>query len=113
MLDDETYLRPVLATFAFALVPAFRDVDAAADTAVQLSIAGPSGGDWTIVRDDAGWNLRAGRTNSPNASVTMNGVTAWQMYVRASTPADTEASSTFTGDRRLASHIIEAFALVS
>ena len=113
LLDEATYLRPVLATFAFALVPPFRDVEAAADTTVQLSIEGPSGGDWTLLRDDSGWSLRTGRTDSPNGSVTMNEDTAWRMYVRASTQAETEARSTFTGDRRLASHIIEAFALVS
>ena len=54
LLNDETFLRPVLATFAFALVPPFRDVDAAVGTAVRLSIEGPSGGDWALVRDDSG-----------------------------------------------------------
>ena len=113
LLNDETFLRPVLATFAFALVPPYRDVDAASGTAVELSIEGPSGGDWTLVRDATGWNLRAGRTDSPNGSVTMNEDTAWRMYARALTPAETEARSTLRGDARLAGHIFEAFALVS
>jgi len=113
LLNDETFLRPVLATFAFALVPPYRDVDAAAGTAVELSIEGPSGSDWTLVRDATGWDLRAGRTDSPDGSVTMNEDTAWRMYVRSLTPAETEARSTLKGDARLASHIFEAFALVS
>jgi hypothetical protein len=113
LLNEKTFLRPVLATFAFALVPPFRDVDAAAGTTVQLTIEGPSGGDWTLVRDATDWSLRTGRTDSPNASVTMNEDTAWRMYVRALSRAETEARSTCMGDRRLASHILEAFALVS
>ena len=63
-----------------------RDVDAAAGTTVQLSIQGPSGGDWTLVRDESGWSLRTGRTDSPSGSVTMNEDTAWRMYVRMLTP---------------------------
>lgn len=39
--------------------------------------------------------------------------TAWRMYVHMLARAETEARSTFTGDARLASHILEAFALVS
>jgi uncharacterized protein (TIGR03083 family) len=113
LLNDETFLGPVLATFAFALVPPFRGVDAAAGTSVQLSIDGPSGGDWALVRDATGWELRTGRTDSPTGSVTMSEDTAWRMYVRMLSRADTEAKSTFTGDRQLASHLIEAFALVS
>lgn len=113
LLNDETFLRPVLETFAFALVPPYRDVDAPAGTTVRLSIEGRSGGDWTLVREAAGWTLRTGRTESPNGSVTMHEDTAWRMYVHALTRAETEARSTFMGDTRLASHIIEAFALVS
>ena len=60
LLDDETFLRPVLATFAFALVPPYRDVDAAAGTTVQLSIDGQSGGDWTLVRDETGGTCARG-----------------------------------------------------
>jgi uncharacterized protein (TIGR03083 family) len=113
LLNDATFLRPVLTTFAFALVPPYRDVDAAAGTTVQLSVEGRSGGDWTLVREATSWSLRLGRANSPNGSVAMNEETAWRMYVHALTRAEVEAGSRFMGDQRLASHILEAFALVS
>ena len=108
LLNDETFLRPVLATFARALVPPFRDVDASVGTSVQLSIEGPSGGDWTLVREDSAWTLRTGRTDSPNSSVAMTEDTAWRMYVHRLARAETEARSTVTGDSRLASRILEA-----
>jgi uncharacterized protein (TIGR03083 family) len=113
LLDDEVFLRPVLATFAFALVPPFRDVDAAVGTTVHLSVEGKSGGDWTLARDGSGWNLRIGRTDSPDSSVAMDEDTAWRMYVRAYRREEAEARSTITGDARLAGHIFDAFALVS
>lgn len=113
LLNEPSFLRPVLATFAFALVPPYRDVDAAPGTTVRLSIEGPSGGDWTLVRTASRWDLRTGRTESPDSSVAMSEDTAWRMYVHALTKAETIARSTVMGDSRLAGHIFEAFALVS
>lgn len=113
LLNDTRFLGPVLATFAFALVPPYRDIDATAGTTVQFSVEGPSGGDWTVIREVAGWSLRVGRADSPTAAVAMDAETAWRMYVHALTRAEVEARSTFTGDQSLASHINDAFALVS
>ena len=84
-----------------------------AGSTVHLSIEGPSGGDWTLVREDTGWTLRVGRTASPDGSVTMDQDTAWRMYVRALTRTEIEARSTFAGDARLAGHLLDAFALIS
>jgi uncharacterized protein (TIGR03083 family) len=113
MLTDATFLRPVLATFAFALVAPYRDEEAPAGTTVQLSVNGQSGGDWTLVREAAGWRLCLGRADSPTALVAMDEGTAWRMYVRALPVAEVEARSTFSGDRRLGRPMLDAFALVS
>ena len=113
ILDDPMFLGPVLATFAFALVPPFRDVEAPTGTTVQLAIEGRSGGDWTLVREGPGWSLRVGRADSPSGTVAMSEDTAWRMFVRALTRPEVEARSTINGDRRLASPIFDAFALVS
>jgi uncharacterized protein (TIGR03083 family) len=113
LLDDPAFLGPVLATFAFALAPPYREVEAVPGTTVLLSVEGRSGGHWTLVREGTGWSLHVGRADSPHGSVAMSEDTAWRMYVRALTRAEVEARSTFTGDRRLADHIIDAFALVS
>jgi hypothetical protein len=113
LLDDPRFLGPVLATFAFALAPAYRDVEAPTGTAVQLLVEGPSGADWTLVREAAGWELRSGRPDSPDGSVAMSDDTAWRMFVRALTRPEVEARSTIAGDPRLTSPILEAFALVS
>jgi uncharacterized protein (TIGR03083 family) len=113
LLNDPTFLRPVLATFAFALVPVFRDLDTPFGTTVQLTVDGSSGGHWTVTRDAAGWALRVGRTDAPNASVSMDEDTAWRMYVRALSQTDVRDRSTLEGDVRLAVRILDAFALVS
>jgi len=113
LLNDPGFLGPVLATFAFALVPPFRHVEAPTGTTVQLLVEGRSGGDWTLVRDEGGWDLRVGRPNAPDGVVAMSEDTAWRMYVRALTRREVEGRSTSAGDPRLTGPILEAFALVS
>jgi uncharacterized protein (TIGR03083 family) len=113
LLDDPMFLGPVLSTFAFALVPPFRDLEADTGTTVHLAVDGRSGGDWAVVREIHGWRLRVGRPDSPNGSVAMGEDTAWRMYVRAAARPEVEAQSTFAGDPRLTRPILDAFALVS
>jgi len=112
-LNDPRLLRPVLATFAFALVPPYGDVEAPAGTTVQLVVEGPSGGDWTLVRGTDGWTLRIGRPDTPDGSVAMTEDTAWRMYVRALPRHEVQARSTSSGDPRITGPMLEAFALVA
>jgi len=113
LLDDLMFLKPVLATFAFALVPPFRSVDASSDTTVQLTVEGFAGGQWSVIREGSGWALRVGRTDAPTASVSMAQDTAGRMYVRALDGAEIEGRSRLEGDVRLAARILDAFGLVS
>jgi uncharacterized protein (TIGR03083 family) len=113
LLIEPAFLRPVLATFAFALVPPFRGVEAPPGTTVQFSVEGPSGGEWAVVREVAGWSLRVGRADSPTASVEMDEDAAWRMYVRNLRRTDVARRSRITGDARLATSFFDAFALVS
>jgi hypothetical protein len=113
LLNEPAFLQPVLATFAFALVPPYRELEAPMGTAIQLTVEGPSGGDWAVVRDQTGWALRVGQADSPIGSVSMDEDCAWRMYVRSLTREEVEGRSTFGGDVGLASRLLEAFALVS
>jgi len=113
LLDHASLLGPVLATFAFALVPPFRNLDAPSETNVLLTVEGPAGGQWTVAREGGGWALRVGRTEAPTASVSMDQDTAWRMYVRALSPAEIAGRSRLEGDVRLAARILDAFGLVS
>jgi uncharacterized protein (TIGR03083 family) len=112
-LDDPTFLRPVLATFAFALVPAYDSYEAALGTTVALIVKGRSGGEWTIARVTGGWELFAGKTDAPTATVEMDEDTAWRMYVGWLSQAQVRDRCTFAGDLRLGTQLATAFALVS
>lgn len=113
LLNDQAFMAPVLATFAFALVPPYRGVDAPAGTAVQLTVQGPSGGEWCVVRAEGGWRLRVGHAATPAASVSMDEETAWRMYVRALQRDEVERRSRIAGDERLGARLLDAVALVA
>lgn len=112
-LVDPTFLRPTLATFAFSLVPPYRDLDAPAGTAVNLTVDGPSGDTWSIVREVDGWTLRTGGVDSPAASVRLGEDTAWRMYIGALSRDEVAKRSTWEGDETLARRLRGAFALLS
>jgi uncharacterized protein (TIGR03083 family) len=112
-LDDPTFLQPALATFAFALVPAYRDYLAPSNTTVVLTVDGRSGGDWTIARTAGDWELLEGRADAPMATVRMDEDTAWRMYVGWLSQAQIRDRSVIRGDLRLGTQLLKAFALVS
>jgi uncharacterized protein (TIGR03083 family) len=112
-LDDPTFLRPVLAIFAFALAPAFADIQTPSGATVALTVEGRSGGHWTIARAKGGWELFEGQTDAPTAAVRMDEDTAWRMYVGWLNQAQVRARSTFAGDQRLGTQLVTAFALLS
>ena len=92
-LDEPRFLRPVLATFAFSLPQAVRDVVSPIGTSIGLRIDGESGGDWTVVRDEppGGASGPVAATN-PSAAVTIDQDTAWRMYVAGARPAGGRAT---------------------
>ncbi len=91
----------------------FSDVEAPIGTVVELAVEGPSGGHWTIARAAQGWETLVGRSEAPTAMVRMDEDTAWRMYVRVLSRAQIEERSSIEGDVGLASHVLDAFALVS
>src|SRR6202044_394083 len=56
IMTPELY-HPVLDCFVRGLPYAFRDVDAAPLTAVQLRIAGDCGGEWNLAKEARGWRF--------------------------------------------------------
>ena len=112
-LDDPSFLRPALSTFAHALAHAYRDIGASPGSSVVLVVEGPSGGEWTLTRADERWVLFEGHAGTPTASVWMDEDTAWRMYVGWLSDASVRARSRYSGDRRLGAHLATAFALVA
>lgn len=112
-LDDPTILRPVLATFAFALPMALEAAQPEAERAVHVTVDGPAGGDWTVRAEDGRWRLWLGRPDTADARIRLDADTAWRMYVRALSPGGIERRAMADGDPALVASVLRAFALVS
>ncbi len=69
LLTGRRWLYPVLDVSMRALPFAYRDVDAPATTGVTVEITGEAGGQWTLVREMAGWRLFTGALDHAAAHI--------------------------------------------
>ena len=104
------FLAPVLDTFVRALPYTYRDEDAEDGTLVALTITGPSGGRWFLLRQEGFWNLHLDNRQPPHAEVSISEETAWRLYTKGISIDQARAEATFAGNRQLG---LKALAMVS
>ncbi len=107
------FLKPVLATFVRALPQTYRQVEAALGTCVRLTITGDSGGEWSVAREGATWQLYEGRSPDPQAEVELPEEVAWRLFTRGISAAQAGASSRLLGDTRLAQKALETVSILA
>ena len=112
-LTDSTFLRPVIATFAFALPEAFRALAASDGTTVQLTVGGESGGTWTVRREGDRWSLYVGGADGSDARVVLDQDAAWRLFTKGLSPADAERRADLSGDLALARQSLESVAIIA
>jgi uncharacterized protein (TIGR03083 family) len=98
---------PVLDAFVRALPHTYRNIDAPPGTHIRLTITGPAGNTWSLIRETAQdkngpqapspaspWSLYTGVETPPAATVTLDQETAWRLFTRgiAATTAGKRAS---------------------
>lgn len=82
LLVGKRWLYPVLDVSMRVLPFAYRDVQAPVTTAVTFEISGEAGGQWTLVREMAGWRLFTGALDHTAAHVRVDQDTAWRMFFK-------------------------------
>jgi uncharacterized protein (TIGR03083 family) len=101
-LKAPRYFHPVLATFAWAMPHAFRNLKASEGTRVTLNLAGDSGGSWTIAKKARGWRLYQGRARDPDALILLDQELAWRFFTRGLTAHAAQRETSIEGERALA-----------
>jgi uncharacterized protein (TIGR03083 family) len=99
---------PVLDTFVRALPHTYRHTEAPPGTHVRLTITGPAGNTWSLVRGDgrhhrgteseSAWELFEGAEMPAAASVTLDQETAWRLFTLGIDPAAARERATIAGD---------------
>jgi uncharacterized protein (TIGR03083 family) len=110
---ERRFLYPVLATYVYALPYAYRAVAAPPGTALHLHIAGDAGGDWSLVREGAGWTLYEGTDDRTAAGVALADSLAWQLFTKGVSPDEAAPAMTFTGDEALGRQVLQAVAIIA
>jgi uncharacterized protein (TIGR03083 family) len=112
-LTEPRYLAPALDAFVRALPHTYRNVDAAEQTLVALTITGPAGGTWFLLREHAAWQLYLGIARAPHAQVTLDQETAWRLFTNGIGEARARAQSVISGDQRLAAPMLKVRAVIA
>ena len=97
-LDDSRYLAAVIDVSLRGLPHAFREVTASIGDTVVLDVSGSAGGQWTLLREDAGWTLWRGSPPSATTRVQLEADAAWRLLFNAL--AEPEAASAVRVDGR-------------
>jgi uncharacterized protein (TIGR03083 family) len=111
-LQEPAFLGPVLATFVHALPTAFAGAPAPAGTSVEVTVAGPAGGRWTVRRAPGGWRLAAGPAPDPAARVVLDAGTAWRRWTKGIGRDAALAAAELSGDRALGLRVLDAIAII-
>jgi len=82
-LADPRYLGAVIDIAMRGLPHAFRDVTAEPGHTVVVDIRGPSGGQWTLSREEHAWALWRGVPPTPGTAIRMNDDDAWKLLFNA------------------------------
>jgi uncharacterized protein (TIGR03083 family) len=80
---DPRYLGAVIDIAMRGLPHAFRDVAAERGHTVAIDVSGPSGGQWTLSREECGWTLWRGLPLTPTTSIRLNDDSAWKLLFNA------------------------------
>jgi hypothetical protein len=77
-LQGPRYMAPVLKAFVRALPHTYRHVAAPDGTLLTLTISGPSGGRWSLLREQGLWQLYCDVSREPDAEAVIDEDIAWR-----------------------------------
>jgi uncharacterized protein (TIGR03083 family) len=113
LLYEPRLFAPALETFVRGVPHAFRDVDAADGTHVRLRISGPAGGEWSLVREAAGWRLVKPVEAEAHASVEIDQDVAWRLFTKGISAEEAGGRATLSGDQKLAAQVLETVSIIA
>jgi uncharacterized protein (TIGR03083 family) len=102
LLTGRRWLNPVIDVSMRVLPFAYRDVEAPPTTSVTFEITGDAGGQWTLVREPAGWRLFTGALEHTAVHVRVDQDTAWRMFFKQRSREQVLAAMTVGGRADLA-----------
>lgn len=112
-LVGREWLHPVLDLFLRALPRAYQDVASTAGVTIGIAIDGEAGGEWSLVRRDAAWELCRGSAPGPAAEIRLSQDTAWRLLSRGLSRETARQRVAVEGDETLAVPLLGALAVMA
>jgi uncharacterized protein (TIGR03083 family) len=111
-LADARYLGAVVDVAVRGLPHAFRDVSTEPGHTVALDIDGPSGGRWTLQREQHWWTLWCGVPPAATTSIWLNEETAWKLLFNALSDEDAARAIHIEGQADLGRALLRARSVI-
>jgi uncharacterized protein (TIGR03083 family) len=112
-LQGPRYMAPVLKAFVRALPHTYRHVAAPDGTLLTLTISGPSGGRWSLLREQGLWQLYCDVSREPDAEAVIDEDIAWRLFTKGLDRQAAQASVALLGDRALGSHVLDMVSIIA
>ena len=113
LLTDPIWLSPVLEVFMYALPRAFRDEHAEDGTRVSVEIMGEAGGEWTLVRAGAEWQLYKGLDPHAVSSVQLDQDLAWRLFTKGLAREDARQQVRIEGNKALGERVLDMVSIMA
>jgi uncharacterized protein (TIGR03083 family) len=104
---------PFIDTLMQALPHTFHETDAPAQTTVTIVVSTDIGGQWSVVKTNAGWDLQTGYPVTYDARVTIDPDTAWKLFSKSLSVTDIINHVTIAGDSRLGMQALRMVAVMA
>jgi uncharacterized protein (TIGR03083 family) len=111
-LADPRYLSAVIDVAMRGLPHAFRDESAEPGDTMAIDISGPSGGHWTLAREEQRWTLWRGEPSSATASVRLTDQTAWRLLFNALSDSEAAQVVSIEGRKELGRALLRARSVI-
>ena len=112
-LKQPRFLALVLDAFVRALPHTYRAIQAAEGTLVALTIAGESGGQWFLHRENGAWNLYLDAGREPQANVVVDQDVAWRLFTKGIRREEARSKANILGDERLGAKVLDMVSVIA
>jgi len=104
---------PMIDTFMRALPHTFRNKEAPDGSLVKISVTGEQGGQWLLQRSPGQWKLTREIQDQPSVEITVDPVTAWQLFTKGIDQEEASKRMAFKGDVELGKPILEMVSVMA
>ncbi|MEO8456318.1 MAG: maleylpyruvate isomerase family mycothiol-dependent enzyme [Chloroflexota bacterium] len=112
MLYEMRLFQPLIATMVRALPHTLRTLDAKDGAHIRIVVPTVRTA-WSLVREGGRWQLVQPLPTLADATVELDGDTAWRVFTKNISPANAKTRAKITGDEALGMRVLHAVAIVA